>query len=155
MLTNRVLYKLKTALSLSDEAMLRIFKQEDYPMQRTTLINLLAHPKEKHFMPCDYETLGVFLDGLIAQRRGPSPNKPRDEESVELTNNLILKKIRIALQLEEMETGIIFALGGAELSKQELKSLFRKETHKNFKACGDDLLLAFLDGLEEFYYKGE
>jgi uncharacterized protein YehS (DUF1456 family) len=40
-------------------------------------------------------------------------------------------------------------------SKQELKSLFRKEGHKNFKACSDTLLMAFLEGLEEFCYIGE
>ena len=154
MLPNTVLFKIKTALRLEEDEMLRIFEHERYPMNRDKLRNILAHPKEKHFSPCDYETLGVFLDGLIALKRGPSPHKPSDDTVVELTNNLILKKLRIALRLEEMETGMIFALGGAELSKQALKSLFRNETHKNFKACGDDVLLAFLDGLEEFYYKG-
>jgi len=71
------------------------------------------------------------------------------------TNNLILKKLRIALELKEMETEIIFGLGDAPLGKQELKSLFRKEDHKNFKVCPDGLLLAFLEGLDEFYYSGE
>ncbi|RUM69100.1 MAG: DUF1456 domain-containing protein, partial [Sulfurovum sp.] len=41
------------------------------------------------------------------------------------------------------------------LSKQQLSSLFRKETHKNFKACSDELLVAFLEGLDEFYYVGD
>jgi uncharacterized protein YehS (DUF1456 family) len=155
MLPNTVLYKIKTALQLDEAEILRIFELEEYPMSRDKLRNILAHPKEKHFSPCDYETLGVFLDGLITYKRGPSPRKKDDDTLIELTNNLILKKLRIALKLEEMETDMIFALGGAKLSKQELKSLFRKEDHKNFKACGDDLLLAFLDGLDEFYYEGE
>jgi uncharacterized protein YehS (DUF1456 family) len=38
------------------------------------------------------------------------------------------------------------------LTKQELKSLFRKEGHRNFKSCPDELLMAFFEGLEEFYY---
>ena len=73
----------------------------------------------------------------------------------ELTNNLILKKLRIALELKEAETEIIFGLGDMSLSKQELKSLFRKESHKNFKKCSGELLMAFLEGLDEFYYVGE
>jgi uncharacterized protein YehS (DUF1456 family) len=49
---------------------------------------------------------------------------------------------------------IIFGLADVELSKQELKSLFRKEDHKNFRACSDTLLMAFVEGLDEFYYSG-
>jgi uncharacterized protein YehS (DUF1456 family) len=152
MKTNRILYKIKEALDLSEDDILEIYALEGFDMKRERLKNLLAHPKQKHFTRCGYDELGIFLDGLITKYRGPSPKKPREDAAVELTNNLVLKKLRIALKLEEMETAMIFAMGGAELSKQELKSLFRKETHKNFKACGDDLLDAFLEGLIDFYY---
>ena len=47
-----------------------------------------------------YEELGVFLDGFVTLKRGPSPKKPNDDEAVDLTNNLILKKLRIALNLK-------------------------------------------------------
>ncbi|MCF6207281.1 MAG: DUF1456 family protein, partial [Sulfurovum sp.] len=57
-----------------------------------------------------------------------------------------------ALELKEPETELIFNLGDVMLSKQELKSLFRNEKHKNFKSCPDSLLMAFLEGLEEFNY---
>ena len=97
----------------------------------------------------------MFLDGLVTLKRGPSPKKSNDTEAVELTNNLILKKLRIALELKEPETEIIFGLADVELSKQQLASLFRKEGHKNFKVCSDELMMAFLDGLDEFYYTGE
>jgi len=106
-------------------------------------------------MPCSYEELGVFLDGLIILKRGPSPKKANDDEAVELTNNLILKKLRIALELKEPETELIFNLADVMLTKQELKSLFRNEKHKNFKVCSNELLMAFLEGLDEFYYVGE
>ncbi|HID92626.1 MAG TPA: DUF1456 family protein, partial [bacterium (Candidatus Stahlbacteria)] len=49
----------------------------------------------------------------------------------------------------------IFGLADIELTKQQLASLFRKETHKNFKPCSDELLMAFLEGLDEFYYDDE
>ena len=101
------------------------------------------------------EDMGIFLDGLVTLKRGPSPKKSDENKVVELTNNLILKKLRIALELKEAETEIIFSLGEAELSKQQLASLFRKEGHKNFKECSDELLMTFLDGLDEFYFVGE
>ena len=152
--TNDILYRIKKALSLDNEEILKIYALEDYPMTHEHLDAILKRRFSKGFELCSYEELGVFLDGLITLKRGPSPKKPADDEAVELTNNLILKKLRIALELKEPETEIIFGLGDAQLSKQELKSLFRKEDHKNFKPCSDALLMAFLEGLDEFYYTG-
>lgn len=152
--TNDILYKIQKALSLSSEEILKAYELAEYTMNADRLDALLKRRFDKGFELCSYEELGVFLDGFVILKRGPSPKKQSDE-AVELTNNLILKKLRIALELKEPETEIIFNLADIELSKQELKSLFRKEGHKNFKACSDELLMAFLEGLDEFYYTGE
>jgi uncharacterized protein YehS (DUF1456 family) len=150
--TNETLYRIYKALGLSIDEMLKAYELAEYPMERTHLESLLKRRQDKGFNLCSYEELGVFLDGLIVLKRGPSPKKEREDETVELTNNLILKKLRIALELKEPETEIIFNLADIMLTKQELKSLFRKEGHRNFKSCPDELLMAFFEGLEEFYY---
>jgi len=152
--TNDILYKIQKALNLSQEEMLEAYKLAEYNMDATHLDSLLKRRQDEGSKLCSYEELGVFLDGFVILKRGPSPKKKNDE-AVELTNNLILKKLRIALELKEAETEIIFSLGEAELSKQQLASLFRKESHKNFKECSDELLMAFLDGMDEFYFTGE
>ena len=154
MKTNDILYKIQKALNLSQEEMLEAYKLAKYNMDTKHLDSLLKRRQEDGSKLCSYEELGVFLDGFVILKRGPSPKKHNDE-AVELTNNLILKKLRIALELKEAETEIIFSLGEAELSKQQLASLFRKEGHKNFKECSDELLIAFLEGLDEFYFVGE
>ena len=151
--TNEILYRIQKALNLSMENMIEIYKLESYEMSETHLDALLKRRLDKGFMLCSYEELGVFLDGLVTFKRGPSPKKSTDEV-VELTNNLILKKLRIALELKEAETEIIFGLADIELTKQQLASLFRKENHKNFKPSSDELLMAFIEGLDEFYYIG-
>lgn len=151
--TNEIIYKIKKALSLSDTDILKAYELESYTMSTEHLASLLTKRQEKSFKECSFEELGVFLDGLVTLKRGPSPKKDEDA-IVELTNNLILKKLRIALELKEPETEIVFGLGEVELSKQELKSLFRKAGHKNFKECSDELLMAFIDGLDEFYFVG-
>jgi uncharacterized protein YehS (DUF1456 family) len=150
--TNEILYRIQKALHLTIDEILKAYKLEEYEMDAAHLESLLKRRQDKGFVPCSYEELGVFLDGLIALKRGPSPKKPNNDEVVELTNNLILKKLRIALELKEAETEIIFGLADIELTKQQLASLFRKESHKNFKKCSDTLLMAFLEGLDEFYY---
>lgn len=153
--TNEILYRIQKAMNLTTEEMLEAYKLEAYKMDASHLESLLKRRQDEDFRVATYEELGLFLDGLVTLKRGPSPKKPNDDEAVELTNNLILKKLRIALELKEAETEIIFGLADVELSKQQLASLFRKEGHKNFRACSDELLMAFLDGLDEFYYTGE
>ena len=155
MKTNDILYKIQKALNLTQEEMTEAYKLADYKIDTTHLDALLKRRQDEGSKLCSYEELGVFLDGLVILKRGPSPKKNNNDEVVELTNNLILKKLRIAMELKEAETEIIFSLGEAELSKQQLASLFRKEGHKNFKECSDELLMSFLDGLDEFYYVGE
>ncbi len=154
MKTNDILYKIQKALNLSQKEMLEAYKLAEYNMDTEHLDSLLKRRQDEGSKLCSYEELGVFLDGFVILKRGPSPKKKNDDV-VELTNNLILKKLRIALELKEAETEIIFSLGEAELSKQQLASLFRKEGHKNFKECSDKLLMVFLDGLDEFYFTGE
>ena len=152
---NEILYRIHKALNLTTEEILEAYKLEAYKMDASHFESLLKRRQDDGFTAATYEELGLFLDGLVTLKRGPSPKKANENEAVELTNNLILKKLRIALELKEAETEIIFGLADVELSKQQLASLFRKEGHKNFKECSDELLMAFLDGLYEFYYVGE
>ena len=64
-----------------------------------------------------------------------------------MTNNDILKKLRIALELNESDLIEIFRLADCEISKSELSALFRKEGHRNYRECGDQIMRRFLDGL--------
>ena len=89
------------------------------------------------------------MDGLILLKRGRKEMKPGEtRKSVSrLTNNAILKKIRIALELKEEDMLGILKLADIDISKSELTALFRREGHKNYKECGDQFLRKFLKGL--------
>lgn len=64
-----------------------------------------------------------------------------------LTNNDILKKIRVALELKDEDVVKILKLAEFNISKSELNALYRKPDHPNYKECGDQLLRNFLNGL--------
>ncbi len=64
-----------------------------------------------------------------------------------MTNNDILKKLRVALQLKDDDIVKILALVGFNTTTTELGAVFRKEDHPNYKECGDQLLRNFLNGL--------
>ncbi len=64
-----------------------------------------------------------------------------------MTNNDILKKLRVALKLRNDDIAHILGLAGFKATKSELDALFRNESHPNYKPCGDQLLRNFLNGL--------
>lgn len=64
-----------------------------------------------------------------------------------LTNNDIIKKIRVALQLRDEDIVEILKLVDFKISKSELGAFFRKEDHPNFKRLEDQILRNFLNGL--------
>jgi len=150
MKTNKILQTIQEALGLSSADISKAYELAECNIDALHINDLLNNVTE-----CSFEELGSFLDGLIILKRGLSLQKNNNDEIVELNNNLILKKLRIALELKEAEMEIIFGLGEVQLSKQQLSSLFRKEGHKNFKTCSDELLTSFLEGLDEFYYVDE
>jgi len=64
-----------------------------------------------------------------------------------MTNNDILKKLRVALKLRDEDIIQILKLAEFEVTKSEVNALFRSDDHPNYKECGDQLLRYFLNGL--------
>lgn len=64
-----------------------------------------------------------------------------------MTNNDILKKLRIALQLRNDDIVKILSLVDFTITESELTAVFRAEDHPNYRECGDQLLRNFLNGL--------
>ena len=52
-------------------------------------------------------------------------------------NNILLKKLKIALVLTSEDMLLILQQAGVVRSKGELSAVLRKEEHKNYKVCGD------------------
>ena len=152
---NDILFKITTALSLDTKQMIKSYALAEYDMSEERLNNILKRRQDEDYQEASYEELGIFLDGLILLKRGPSDKVASEEDTVSLSNNLILKKLRVALELKESELLIVFGLAERSLNKRQIGALFRKENAKNFKICSDELLMAFIEGLDEFYYDGE
>lgn len=64
-----------------------------------------------------------------------------------MTNNDILKKLRVALHLRNDQIMEIMKLVDFKVTESELGALFRKEDHPKYKECGDQFLRNFLNGL--------
>ena len=88
-----------------------------------------------------------MLVGFIIKKRGIREDSKPPAKPELLTNNIILKKLRIALTLRDVDIIEIMSLANVEVSKTELSALFRREGHKNYKECGNQFLRYFLKGL--------
>lgn len=64
-----------------------------------------------------------------------------------LTNNDIMKKLRVAHKLRDVDIVKICALVDFSVSKSELGAIFRNENHPKYMECGDQFLRNFLNGL--------
>lgn len=158
MINNDILRRVRYALNIKDRVMLDIFKLGENPITHEELLNLLKREGEEEFLKCNNKTLEAFLDGLIILKRGKQePKDGKEYTPVKITknniNNIILKKLKIALSLKSDEMLKIFKLAGLELSSSELSAVFRKEDHKNYRECGDKYIRNFLKGLT-IYYRG-
>jgi len=147
----QVLYKISEALRLDNETLLKIYALEEYPIDEKRLKAILKKPSAKGHENASYEELGVFLDGLIRLQRGEIRNPPPEDAEIVLDNNLILKKLRIALQLRDPDMEMIFEMGERPLNRSKLRDLFRSPEHPKYLPCSDAVLNDFLLGLEEFW----
>ena len=158
MVNNDILRRVRYALNIKDRTMLDIFKYGENLITHEELLNLLKREGEEDFLKCSNKVLEAFLDGLIILKRGKQePKDGKEYTPVKITknniNNIILKKLKIALSLKSDDMLKIFKLAGLELSSSELSAVFRKEDHKNYRECGDKYIRNFLKGLT-IYYRG-
>lgn len=146
MLNNDVLRSLRYTLDLSDNALLDMLHGVEPDLDIATLRSYLASEGDESFIYMNDELMVGFLDNLILERRGPSP-QPAPPTELPLTNNTILKKLRVAFTLHEADLLDILDSVDFEISKPELSALFRKAGHTNYRECGDQLMRQFLKGL--------
>lgn len=147
---NDTLRRLRYALNIRNSSMIAIFKLSNKTFTEAEIMKLLKKEDDDGFVECANDVLCAFLDGFIIEKRGPSDKKVAGNTNI-LSNNMILKKIRIALEIKEVDMLKILKLGGMQLSKYELSALFRRQNHRNYKPCGDQLLRNFLNGLVKLY----
>ncbi|MBR9728510.1 DUF1456 family protein [Shewanella intestini] len=147
MLNNDILRRIRFVFDFSNSKVIDIFAKADKALTTEQVIALLKKEQDEGYQPCNDTVMCQFLDGLIITNRGLKEGAELPAPVKQLNNNLIFKKLRIALELREEDITAILALADFTTSKSELGALFRNPSHKNFKACGDQMLRNFLKGL--------
>lgn len=149
MINNDVLRSLRYMFDLPNGKVVDIIQAVDpaFAVDEAEVNDWLRDEENPLFVPCPDAALVRLLDGLILLRRGPSPDGKRRPFEKRSSNNLVLKKLRVAFNLKDEDMHAIFEDVGLPLSKPELSALFRDPSHKNYREAGDQVLRNFLKGL--------
>nr|WP_226673845.1 DUF1456 family protein [Rossellomorea aquimaris] len=158
---NDILIRLRYALDIKNTEMVEIFKLGGIDLSKEEVLKVLTKSTEEDgfdldeenddHIPCDDEMFESFLNGFITFKRGWQEPKPGQPEKPALTyehvNNLLLKKVKIALSLTSEDMIEILESADVHITKGELGAIFRREGHKNYRVCGDRYARNFLKGL--------
>jgi len=149
MINNDVLRSIRYMLDLSDAKVVEIARLADpgFELGKEEVQAFLKKEEDEGYAECDDLVLAHFLDGLVIHLRGRDPNQPQRAVERRITNNVVLKKLRVAFELKDADMHQTFADVGFPVSKPELSALFRHHDHRNFRLCGDQMLRNFLKGL--------
>ncbi|CAH0992615.1 hypothetical protein SIN8267_02748 [Sinobacterium norvegicum] len=150
MTNNDVLRRLRYCFNLGDDKMIAIFAQAELVVSRAEVSRWLKKEEDEDYQNCSDVKLATFLNGFINLKRGKRDGDQPQPES-RLNNNIILRKLKIALNFTDEDILAALQLAGLSMSKHELSAFFRKPGHKHYRECKDQVLRNFIKGLQLKY----
>lgn len=148
MKNNDVLRSIRYILNISERKITEILALSGLQVPLSEVEDILKDEEAIGYLECDDELMAHFLDGLIYFKRGRDESRPDLPLEIPISNNLVLKKLRVAFQLKEEDMHELLRKADYPLGRSELSALLRKKDHPNYRACGDQVLRYFLKGLK-------
>lgn len=150
MTNNDILRRIRYIFNYSDSKIISIFKLADYHVTKSQVSDWLKKDDDPAYQRCHDMQMALFLNGLINDKRGKKEGlQPKPEKR--LNNNVILLKLKIALNLKSEDVLDVMKLADFRVSEHELSAFFRKPGHKHYRDCKDQILRNFLKGLQLKY----
>lgn len=147
MINNDVLRSVRYMLNVDDDALAAMVQLGGGEASTADVRAFLLRDDEPGYQVCGNRVMAHFLDGLVLQRRGRDESAAPRPVETSITNNTVLKKLRVAFELREDDLLAIMTAAGFPVSKPEMNALFRSPAHRNFRPCGDQFLRNFLKSL--------
>lgn len=152
MTNNDILRRIRYTFDFSDSKMIELFKLADSNVTRAQISDWLKKEEDPEQQSLHDVDLATFLNGLIIDKRGKKDG-PQAEAEKTLNNNIILRKLRIALNLKDTDLIELLQLADLKVSKSELGAFFRKPNHSHYRVCKDQILRNLLHGMQLKYRK--
>ncbi len=147
MTNNDILRRIRYTFELSDAQMIEIFALADQEVSRAQISDWLKKDDDPEYKPLYDPDFSHFLSGFINLKRG---KKEGDQPKIEkkLNNNIVFRKLKIALNLKDEDITEILELVNFRISKHELSAFFRNPTQNQYRPCKDQILRNFIHGMQ-------
>ena len=150
---NDILKRLRYTFDWNDDKVISLFAHGNMDVTRTQISDWLKKEDDVDFDKLNDKKLASFLNGFIINQRGKRDGPPPIPEKT-LTNNIIFRKLRIALNLKDEDILQMLENAGLPISKHELSAFFRKPEQRQYRLCKDQILRNFLYGMQ-LHYRGK
>lgn len=147
---NDVLRRIRYTFNFDDSKMMAVFGLGGIEVTRAEISDWLKKDDDPDYQKCSDQQLATFLNGLIVDKRGKKDG-PQPEPEKQLSNNIIFRKLKIALNLQADAVLSLVNQADFRISKHELSAFFRKPGHKHYRECKDQVLRNFLKGMQLKY----
>ena len=147
MTNNDILRRLRYNFDFSDDQMINIFAQAEYESTREEVSDWLRKEDHEAYKSLHDKFLAIFLNGLINLKRGKKDG-PQPKPEKKLNNNIILRKLKIAMNYRDEDIVELLQLADLKVSKHEINAFFRKPDQNQYRECKDQFLRNFLFGMQ-------
>jgi uncharacterized protein YehS (DUF1456 family) len=151
MTNNDILRRLRYTFELNDQQVIDLFASGDEEVTRAQISDWLKKDDDPEYKAIYDQDFAAFLNGLINSKRGKKEGEqPKAEKK--LNNNIIFRKLKIALALKDEDITEILDLVNFRISKHELSAFFRNPNQNQYRPCKDQILRNFVHGLQVKYH---
>jgi uncharacterized protein YehS (DUF1456 family) len=148
MTNNDILRQIRYAFDLNDPKMIDIFSLGGQQVTRSEICDWLKKEDDPDYVGLNDFQLAIFLNGFINEKRGKKDGEQSLPEN-RLNNNIIFRKLKIALNLNDKDILETLELADIRISKHELSAFFRDPDQRQYRQCNDQILRNFLRGLQK------
>jgi uncharacterized protein YehS (DUF1456 family) len=147
---NDVLRSIRYTFGLGDDKMKELFAMAGLEVTRVQVCEWLKRDDDPELKGIYDVHLATFLNGFIIDRRGRKDGALPVAEK-KLNNNIVFRKLKIALSLKDEDILAILALVDFRISRHELSAFFRDPAQDQYRPCKDQIIRYFLQGLTKKY----
>lgn len=148
MINNDIIRRLRYTFDLNDSTMIEIFGLADMTVTRAQVSSWLKKDNDDDYLELSDIHLATFLNGFINLKRGKKEG-PQPQPEERLNNNIVLRKLKIALSLKDEDILELLETMEIKISKHELSAFFRNPSQSQYRHCKDQILRNFLYALQK------
>lgn len=148
---NDIFRRIRYTFDFTELKIIEIFELADVQVTRSQVCDWLKKEDDPESLVLYDKQMAIFLNGLIIEKRGKKEGTPSVPEK-KLNNNIIFRKLKIALNLRDDDILKMLDRAGKQVSKHELSAFFRNPKQSQYRVCKDQILRNFLHGMQMKYH---